>query len=165
MKPFHQAACQTQNFKSHFVSNIIFKLGLWWGEKYQGLQRGRSKALYEVVGSVRRLLFQRWTQSSIKIKKSTGFEMRFCNSWHTRLHACVFVNMSKIPRLVPSEWMNGWGSVSGLDLNSGTKKEKQRGLSLISRLLLLYVTVMYLLFYHHVKRHHLHKLIKPPSRC
>lgn len=24
MKPFHQAACQTQNFKSHFVSNIIY---------------------------------------------------------------------------------------------------------------------------------------------
>lgn len=25
MKPFHQAACQTQNFKSHFVSNIIYR--------------------------------------------------------------------------------------------------------------------------------------------
>lgn len=36
MKPFHQAACQTQNFKSHFVSNIIFIQWEWWGQESWG---------------------------------------------------------------------------------------------------------------------------------
>lgn len=49
MKPFHQAACQTQNFKSHFVSNIIYSRGDgdrngWWVgrmvKREGGCQRG-----------------------------------------------------------------------------------------------------------------------------
>lgn len=43
MKPFHQAACQTQNFKSHFVSNIIFIQWEWWRQELGGAHTERRE--------------------------------------------------------------------------------------------------------------------------
>lgn len=49
MNPFHQAACQTQNFESHFVSNIIFDTGGVMGRGMRGCDGEKREGVDEVV--------------------------------------------------------------------------------------------------------------------
>lgn len=125
MKPFHQVACQTQNFKSHFVSNIIFILWEWWGDgiKGYGVKRGRLLTRWWGVSEDCYSKDKRSHQS--KLKRALGLEWDSVLAgarMHACVQACIQVLMQRGPNSQGQSWVDGWGCVRGLDLNTGTKQ-------------------------------------------
>lgn len=117
MKPFHQAACQTQNFKSHFVSNIIFILGEWWGEESGATMWREGGCRQDGVSEDCYSKDKRSHQSKLK-KRALGLEW---DSVQAGTHVCMRAHLRKCPHAVglTAKVSAGWmgGVASGLQLN------------------------------------------------
>lgn len=118
MKPFHQAACQTQNLKSHFVSNIIFILGKWWREESGATTMWKEREAVDRVQVSEDCYSKDKQGHQSKLKKRTMSGMKFCTSRHTYL--CVHAHLRKYPHavgLTDQCWLGWWGGFWSLHFN------------------------------------------------